>query len=441
MTRQRTGKPAKAQGYHSQLLHVMGKYFPRVGLPLMTDDKRVRWTDRLLAIVAILMVWADATRVCDAFVTAREVAVSMYRSRRRPGRRLGPFLERLGASTSRLLGVLVPVLRQAAESASGSTWRWSRWVVMAVDGTRIDCPRTASNEQAFGCAGRKKTGPQQFLTTIFHLTTGLIWDWRRGRSDAAERTHLREMMGSLPEETLLVADAGFTGYDLLRSLMVAGRDFLIRVGANVTLLRGLGYAVWEDRDTVYLWPESKQDEAPLVLRLIQLRDDGKRCCLLTTVLDPGVLSNAEAKTLYRMRWKVEVNFRSLKQTLCRRKMLSTTPSNARVELDWAMVGLWLLSLMAVDHVARRDKPRVSVAATLRTLRQWMRRRTGRPPSKGLRGALRKAAVDRYTRRRPKEARDWPHKKRDKPPGSPKLRMATRAEVRKAKGLLDANRAA
>ena len=441
MTRQRNGKPTKAKGYHSQLLHAMVTHLPSRGLPLISGDRRVRWSDRLLTIAAILMVWSDTATQVDAFATAREVAVSMYPSRRRPGRHLSGFLDRLRRSTQRVLAVLIPALRTAGIKAAGTTWQWKRWVVMAVDGTRIDCPRTESNEQAFGCAGRKKTAPQQFLTTIFHIPTGLIWNWRRGRSDAAERAHLREMIASLPDNTLLLGDAGFTGYDLLRSLTDLDRDFLIRAGANVTLLRRLGYRVREGEGIVHLWPQSKQVDEPLILRLIRIRDGDKQRCLLTTILDPKVLSDKEAGALYCLRWKVEVSFRSLKQTMCCRKMLSTTAATARVELDWAMVSLWLLSLMAVAVVARRDRGCVSVALALRSVRTWMRRPSRRPPAGGLRGALRVAAVDRYKRTRPKRARDWPHKKREKPPGTPKVRMATQAEVRKTKGLRHENTAA
>ena len=34
----------------------------------------------------------------------------------------------------------------------------------------------------------------------------------------------------------------------------------------------------------------------------------------------------------------------------------------------------------------------------------------------------------------KAARNWPHKKREQPPGAPKMRMATRAEIRQAQAL-------
>ena len=162
------------------MLHAIGKYLPRRGLPLQSGDGRVRWTDRLLVMTAILTMWQQASALVDAFEPAREVVVSMYVSRRRPGKCLAGFLRALAGKSERLLGVVVAELRRALERLSGRAWRMGQWVVMAVDGSRIDCPRTAKNEQAFGCAGKEKTGPQQLLTTVFQLATGLIWDWRRG---------------------------------------------------------------------------------------------------------------------------------------------------------------------------------------------------------------------------------------------------------------------
>ncbi len=431
MNRQRNGISTSCQGYHKQLLHAMGQYLPHRGLPLQTSDGRVRWSDRLLAMAAVLMVWSRAPVALDAFHEAREVVVSMYKTRRRPGRCLRGFLTRLRTSTARLLTVLVPALRKATRDVAGDVWQWGEWILLAVDGSRINCPRTASNERAFGCAGRKKTGPQQFLTTVFHVPTGLIWDWRRGPGDAAERTHLRTMIPNLPMHTLLPADAGFTGFDLLKALLAENKDFLIRVGANVTLLRKLGYFVREHDQIVYLWPQNRRRQEPVVLRLIRLRDGRKQQCLLTSILGPRRLSDSHVAELYRLRWRVEVCFRSLKQTMGKRKMLSTSAENAKVELDWAVVGLWLLNLMGVGQAASVDRHRLRVAQALRAVRRWMRSPTARPPAGGLNQALRKALVDRYDRTSSKKARDWPHKKREKPPGVPKVRTATKAEVLKA----------
>jgi hypothetical protein len=66
-------------------------------------------------------------------------------------------------------------------------------------------------------AGKRKpgTGPQRLLTMLFHLATGLPWAWQRGRGDESERGHLEAMASLLPIKTLLVADAGYVGYEML----------------------------------------------------------------------------------------------------------------------------------------------------------------------------------------------------------------------------------
>ncbi len=96
------------------------------------------------------------------------------------------------------------------------------------------------------------------------------------------------MLPQLPAESMLVADAGFTGYELLTSLtQQAGHAFLIRVGSNVRLLRKLGYDMEESESTVYLWPQDQRHQPPLALRLIRLirLADGRNrpVCLLSSV--------------------------------------------------------------------------------------------------------------------------------------------------------------
>jgi len=336
----------------------------------------------------------------------------------------------LTQATPRLLALLGTHLRRKVECVAGSCWRWKGWVVMAVDGTRIDCPRTPANERAFGCAGKPGTGPQMLLTTLYHLATGLPWAWRRSAGNDSERGHLLEMLPLLPPETLLIADAGFVGYAMLCLLLVAGHHFVMRVGCNVRLLRKLGFDVLEEGDTVYLWPQGlRRTHPPLTLRLVRVQAGRRTMTLLTSVLDRCRLRDADVVELYRRRWGIELLYRSLKQTLRRRKMLSGVPEHAELELDWAMVGLWLLGLMtakAAGREVRRGRP-WSLAAALSVVRGAMRRLGVARAAGGLRRQLRLAVRDRYVRHRPKEARYWPRKKNEHPPGAAKIRTATHAE--------------
>jgi hypothetical protein len=318
------------------------------------------------------------------------------------------------------------------QAQAGEAWQVEGWVVFGCDGTKIDCPRTAVNEQAFGCAGRKKSGPQQLLTCLFHVGSGLPWAFVRGAGTDSERSHLLCMLGLLPKGALLLADAGFTGYDLLAEILASGRAFLIRVGANVRLLTKLGYALQEHEGIVYLWPAGKQKKQlpPLILRLIRLTDSRNRTmCLLSSILDPKKLGDAAALRLYRRRWGVELLYRALKQTLARRKMLSDSPTHAAAELDWSFVGLWLLGLMSVTQLnaAGHEALQWSAAQALRAVR-WAASEKPRRGRGSLARQLAQSLKDTYQRRGSKTARAYPHKKKDKPPGQPKARTATEQEV-------------
>jgi hypothetical protein len=436
MKRSGTGRTPKRACYHNDLLKAIRRYLPGRGLPLIEKDRRVRWTDRLLMVAAIVMSWCQASALADAFEAARDAVVSMYRSRRRPGKTLTGFLSALRQRSFALVEIVVRTLRQAVVRVSGSYWRLGPWVLLGVDGSRVECPRTAANERAFGCGGRKKTTPQQWVTTIFHVASGLLWDWRRGRADAAERTHLRQMLGGLPQRTLLLADAGFTGFDLLRKILSLGHDFIVRVGSNVRLLRKLGYRLKEHDGIVYLWPANQRRRKPLRLRLVVVHDGRKAVYLLTSVTSEAVLTDQEIAGIYRWRWGIEVLYRSLKQTMGKRKLRSDSPKLARVELDWAMVGLWLLGLLAAEETMRagQEPGQWSVAIALRAVRRAMQRLETATTAGGLFGQLARATKDGYTRRGKKAARNWPHKKREQPPGAPEIRMATRAEVRMAQAL-------
>jgi hypothetical protein len=55
--------------------------------------------------------------------------------------------------------------------------------------------------------------------------------------------------------------------------------------------------------------------------------------------------------------------------------------------------------------------------------------------------LASAVKDRYVRHKPKGGRAWPHKKNEKPPGDPKARKATDAEVARARALRERREAA
>ena len=133
------------------------------------------------------------------------------------------------------------------------------------------------------------------LTTIYHVGTGLPWAFQVGPGTESERRQLATLLSTLPDDTLLLTDAGFASYELCSRLKAEGKHFLLRVGSNVSLLTELGWTVEIQGQTVYLWPEKyqRQDQPPVVLRLIVLPSDRQPVYLITD-LGEEQLSDEEA---------------------------------------------------------------------------------------------------------------------------------------------------
>jgi DDE family transposase len=418
------------------------------------------WQVADLILLAVVWVWSNDATLTGAFAEAHRWSLDVLE--RAAVRTYRGLLKALVTWTASLLPPLRNHLHRLMEQHGGSHWRVGRWVPLAVDGSRISVPRTKGNEKAF-CApefGKSRTAeyrrkkrakgkrqrqgarrtrrirpatpvkPQIWITLLWHMGLQMPWSWKMGPSNASEREHFRDMVDTheFPKKTLFCCDAGFTGYGLWKALGDAGHGFLIRVGANVKLLRKLGYVrECASAGIVYCWPDeaARRGQPPLVLRHLRLRVGRCLMHLVTNVLDEKSLSVADAIRLYGLRWGVELQFRTVKQTFGRRKLRSRTPARAYVELDWSLVGLWLIQLFAVKaQVEIGEVPEhCSVAMAIQVVRETCRRWWERP-EEAFPTRLRSALKETYTHHSSRKARYRPDYK-DKPKaGTPVIREAT-----------------
>lgn len=423
----------------SQILKAPSAPNPDPSDPVAKRSPR-RWQPMLLVWTALLMAWDGGASLAEQFDAAKAAVIQMFYSLKRPGKTYQGFVKAMAVRGAMLLDRLCAHLRQHVRSME-SCWTVEGINAFAADGSRVECPRTAANQAHLKCAGREKTGPQLSLTTLYHMGSGCMWDYRVGPGIEDETVHLRSMLATLPPGATIVADAGFIGYQLLRDILGSGRHILFRVGSNVTLLRKLGYVQVEDDSRVYLWPGKAQKarQQPIALRLIVVQ--GQHPVYLVTDLAPEALSFEQAAVLYRLRWGIEVFYRGLKQTLKHRKMRSRAPSQAAMELKWAVAALWVLSVRgAQELVARGKNPRsLSIALARKLFRQAMAQRCRRGADLGRQ--LGAAVKDEYVRHGAKASRDWPRKKKQCPPGAPKIQVAGPKQLLRIQELLKNNQAA
>jgi len=413
------------------------------------------WTPKLLAATALLWAWSDESTLVERFSVVRRIIIFLFSLQHQVAESYQAFIKILARWTDEMVLAIQVSLRQRLPQQFPDCWQMFGFIPFGGDGSRIELPRTTAHEQAYSASrkskkrksksarqrrnhhkhSRKLNSPQMWLTTLWHLGTGLPWNWRSGPADSSERAHLREMLESLPALALIVADAGFVGYDFARAITDSGRQLLIRVGANIKLLKQLGY-VRESGNTVYLWPDkaAKNNHPPVVLRLIVVHNGKHPVYLVTSVCSTKRLADSQIIELYRRRWGIELFYRHLKQTFQRRKLRSTSPENARIELDWSLIGLWAMGFYALIEARRVETlpSKLSVAKMLRAFRRTMK--DYRHPAEDgwrLQRILREATIDSYERQN-KTSRNYPRKKKETPPGCPIINNATPQQVAHAK---------
>lgn len=467
---------------HQALKQALGWLFNAADHSKIRFREDCTWTTQALTFVAILWAWSDEKTLTGRFFIARKILIAMKLQLTPPAGSYQAFLKMLITWTPNLIATLANALRRHMQTALAERFTVHGFAVFGVDGSRLELPRTKSNERRFSpdpsrrsppkprrkgkgkgkskgkgrpntqrnaraktsrerrAREKKANSPQMWLTTMFHVGTGLPWDWRLGPSDSSERDHFRQMIGALVAAALVTADAGFAGYDYWKALLDSNRHLLIRVGSNVRLLRDLGGHVVEKDGIVYLWPNTAavRNQLPLKLRLVVQRSGKQPMYLVTSVLDESVLSDEQIVEIYTLRWGVELFYRHFKQTFERRKLRSHAGANAELEATWSLLGFWAMALHAEVQLASLGVPAraMSVAKFLHAYRTSLREYKSRPDlGESLSELISRAVIDPYKRAN-KASRDYPRKKRGHKIGAPQIHKATRDQIHRAQAIRD-----
>jgi hypothetical protein len=427
-----------AAARRGELATMLGRVLPLEILSRWRPRGKCDWTPQALCLTALAWALSDEATLGERFAAAKTWSENWL------GRELPASIQGFHKALLRYQDLLLILVReqlqQSVIDAGKSTFRTRGLAPLAVDGTRIDTPRSAANERRFRVGIQQRRGkqrtlkqqihadvrPQIWLTLVWHTALRLPWSWRLGPFGSSERAHLVDMLDELPARSLLIGDAGFTGYDFWQAVLAQQHELLVRVGRNVKLLSRLA-CVHTRGDLVFLWPDQarRREQPPLVLRQVKFTRKGRTILLVTSLRDEQTLSNSQLAELYRQRWGVEVFHRSLKQTFGRGKLRSTSPDHAVSELSWSLVALAGVQLVAAQTLrdARRYRQRSGTAQALREVRRtfWPDGVTGVLPP--LRVRLLAAVHDHYHRRR-KTRRRYPQKKRGKRTGIAEITPAT-----------------
>ena len=410
-----------------------------------------RWQTQPLLFILLGMTWCAGDSLPERFETARAFYVAVHQRRRRPGRTFAGFEKALGK-------LPVPVLRAVATAVRGRLAQVfaqrlavDGFIPLGCDGSRLACPRSEELERRLGLGKKPKKKrqqqaaaapaaggvkpraagtPQVWVTAVLHLGLGVLWSWRLGGGGASEREHLRRLLATLPRGALLVADAGYVGYELMAALQAAGVAFLLRLSSRAPLYVPDKSALKKYREgLVYYWPYAAQKKhlPPLVVRLWRVRGAKGDVWLITNVVDEYRLPRKTAGKFYRWRWRNEGLFRTYKRTLGKVKLMSRTVAQVHREAEGSLLATQLLlaqGALALATQATGPAGLPSARKVLLEVRAEIRNVTGMylgpRQARSYFERLAQAHGRQRRQRSSKVRRRWPGRQDHKPPGAPKI---------------------
>ena len=396
-------------------------------------NRRCRWEIRPLVMVLVLMTWSCGESQAERFEAAKAFCVVCRRKQKRPGRSLPGFQKALARLPLVVLRAVAAGVRQRI-AALLPLQEADGFIPLGCDGSRLSCPRTAQLEKQLSGTNQQWSPPTIWLTAVVHLRLGVPWCWRWGKGTASERRHLQDLLPLLPAAALLVADAGYIGFELTKELLSKQVSFLIRQCSVVTLYTESGAPLDKRKlcdGVVWYWTKEAQKNgaAPLRVRLLRVRrrnqgeSKSQDVWLMTNVMDANRLSVARAGQYYRWRWESEGFFRTYKRTLHKMKLESRTIKLAHREAEGSMLALQLLlaqgALAMPKHVGK-PTPQASPRKILLEIRTEIRVAQAGRRRESFAKRLQKAQRERRERTTSKERRPWPSREPHQPPKPPQI---------------------
>jgi hypothetical protein len=394
--------------------------------------KSPRWDLHPLLYVLLLTTYCCGDSLPEKFEAARGFYVTCCPKRKRPGTCFTGFEKAVAKLPMPVLRALAAGIRGRIEAVFGDRWKVGDFIPFGCDGTRQACPRTEELERRLGTFGKRGSPPMIWNTSIVHLTLGFPFCWRLGKGGkASERSHLIQMLCWLPAAALIVADAGYVGYDMTAAMTQAKVFFLIRMSSTATFYTESNEPLDAFREgIVYYWPKTQQKEGkpPIRGRLMRVRSKRHKAdvWLFTNVENRSQLSLETAATCYRWRWENEGFFRTYKRTLKKVTLMSRTLRLVHREAEASMIATQLLLCQGALAMPAPKKGSLPVMCSPRGVLLEVRRDIKGPSkrSRPFTARISQAQRDRRSRISPKQKRKWPRRKDHKPPHPPVLLKLT-----------------
>jgi hypothetical protein len=142
--------------------------------------------------------------------------------------------QRLGSAPMKAL--FMKVASPVATAGTPGAWLGQRRL-MAIDGVMIDLPDTAENQERYPKAvgGTRRPFPQLRAVGLSECSTHVIVSAALGSICTGERELTGQLLDSVSDDMLIIADRGFFSYQIWTDFLETGADLLFRAWSTIKL--------------------------------------------------------------------------------------------------------------------------------------------------------------------------------------------------------------
>ena len=310
--------------------HALSEVLPQAELERSVQRYAGSYRDRIYPPLVTLGLFIDQVMSADQScqdAVARSVSARVSEGRAPSGLNTGPYCKARQRLPAEWLTHLCRATGQRLCAAQPAAWRWRGREVKLIDGTTVSMPDTGANQAAFPQGSQQKEGlgfPIARIVGIISLGCGAVLEWALGPCEGKENgetSMLRRIGEELNQGDVVLVDRYYAGYFMLAHLLKLGVDVVTRQHQlrHTRFRRGehLG-----KRDHVVNWArpqrpvwmdETTYQNVPETLCLRETRVGG--WILVSSLRDVRTVSKQDLLQLYRWRWQIELDFRSIKSVM------------------------------------------------------------------------------------------------------------------------------
>lgn len=288
-----------------------------------------------------------------------------------------------------LLRRLTYQIGEETEDAAPEHWRCLGRRAILLDGFVTTADDTPANQKTYPQPRSQKPGlgfPMIRVVVLLTFATacliGAAWGKHKGKG-SGEPALFRSLMDQLRVGDLVVADRYYCSYWIIAMLQAKRIDVVFRLHQKRDYDFRRGQRLGE-RDHVVTWyrparpdwmTEEQYTEMPetLTIRELQFRIDepgsrSEKIVVATTILDEKFCSKEEIAEIYHKRWHVELDIRSIKQTMKLNHISCKSPEMIDKHIMVTLLSYNLIrKVMALAAIERGLSPRQLSFASARQI--------------------------------------------------------------------------